>query len=81
MPGPAWRIGEMADPLTMYLQDIDTVPINLIGAPALSYPAGLEGGMPLGVQMIGRHFEEGRLISFASSLEGKIPHDLRARLS
>ncbi len=80
MPGPAFRIGEMADPLTMYLQDIDTVPVNLIGAPAISYPAGLTGGLPLGVQIIGRHFEEDRLIRVASALEARLPHRRRPRL-
>jgi len=77
MPGPAWRLGEMADPLTMYLQDIDTVPINLIGVPAISYPAGFEDGLPVGVQMIGNHFDEGRLLRVAKALEERIPHDSR----
>ncbi len=80
MPGPAWRLGEMADPLTMYLQDIDTVPVNLIGVPAISYPAGFEDGLPVGVQMIGRHFEEGRLIRIARALGDRMPHDDRPRL-
>jgi len=75
MPGPAWRLSEMADPLTMYLQDIDTVPINLIGIPALSYPAGFEDGLPIGVQLVGRYFEEGRLLRAARALEERIPHD------
>jgi aspartyl-tRNA(Asn)/glutamyl-tRNA(Gln) amidotransferase subunit A len=77
MPGPAWRLGEMADPLTMYLQDIDTVPINLIGVPAISYPAGFEDGLPVGVQMIGNHFDECRLLRVAKALEDRIPHDSR----
>ena len=77
MPGPAWRLGEMADPLTMYLQDIDTVPINLIGVPAISYPSGFEGGLPVGAQLIGRHFEEGRLLRVARSIEDRMPHDSR----
>lgn len=77
MPGPAWHIGQMVDPLTMYLQDIDTVPINLIGVPALSYPAGFEDGAPIGVQMVGQHFEEGRLLRVAGALERKLPHDTR----
>ena len=81
MPGPAFKIGEMADPLTMYLQDIDSVPINLIGVPAISYPAGFEDGLPLGVQIVGRHFEEGRLIRVASALERRLPHRRRPRLS
>ncbi len=77
MPGPAFRLGEMADPLTMYMQDIDTVPINLVGVPAISYPAGTAEGLPVGVQLVGRYFEEGRLLRAARALEGRLPHDSR----
>ena len=73
MPGPPWRLGEMADPLSMYLQDIDTVPVNLIGVPAISCPAGFQDGLPLGVQLIGRHFEEARLLRLAACLERAWP--------
>jgi len=72
MPTPPWKIGEVADPLTMYLQDIDTVPVNLIGVPALSYPAGFSKGLPIGVQLIGRQFEESRLLRAARALEVKL---------
>jgi len=81
MPSPAFKIGELADPLTMYLQDVDTVPVNLVGLPAISYPSGFADGLPIGVQMIGRYFEEGRLISVASALEKKLPHEERPVLS
>ncbi len=77
MPVPPWKIGEMADPLTMYLQDIDTVPVNLIGAPALSYPSGLSDGLPIGVQLIGRYFEEGTILRAARALEKKMPFQNR----
>ncbi len=80
MPAPAFKIGELADPLTMYLQDVDTVPVNLVGLPAISYPAVIADGLPIGVQMIGRYFEEGRLISVASALERKLPHGERPPL-
>jgi aspartyl-tRNA(Asn)/glutamyl-tRNA(Gln) amidotransferase subunit A len=81
MPGPAWRLGEMADPLSMYLQDIDTVPVNLIGVPAISCPAGFQDCMPLGVQLIGRHFEEGRLLRLAKALEEISPRARRPRIA
>ena len=73
MPVRPWRIGEMADPLTMYLQDIDTVPMNLIGVPAISYPSGMADGLPLGVQLVGRNFEEDRLLRVARALETEMP--------
>ncbi len=81
MPGPPWRFGEMADPLSMYLQDIDTVPVNLIGVPAISYPASFQDELPLGVQMIGRHFEEARLLRLVSCLEDSRPRTQRPKVA
>jgi aspartyl-tRNA(Asn)/glutamyl-tRNA(Gln) amidotransferase subunit A len=80
MPGPAWRLGEMADPLSMYLQDIDTVPMNLVGVPAISFPAGFADGLPVGVQMVGGYFEEGRLLRVAQALEGKLGRPRRPQV-
>jgi len=68
MPYPAFKIGERVDdPLSMYLSDVFTVPINLAGVPSLSVPARRkgEGKMPLGIQLIGRRFEEATLASLA----------------
>ncbi len=69
MPSTAFKIGELADPVTMYMADINTTPINLAGLPALSMPAGEVKGLPAGVQVIGRHFEENILLGFARMVE------------
>ncbi|HEY9578203.1 MAG TPA: amidase family protein, partial [Pseudobacillus sp.] len=58
-PTPAFKIGEnINDPLTMYANDILTIPVNLAGVPGISVPCGFSGGMPLGLQIIGKHFDE-----------------------
>ena len=49
----------------MYLNDIYTIPVNLAGLPALSMPAGLAGGLPVGLQLIGPYLAEGRLLNVA----------------
>ncbi len=65
-PTTAFRLGEKADdPVTMYLSDIYTIAVNLAGLPGLSIPAGFHEGLPVGLQMIGRYFEEGRLLNAA----------------
>ena len=63
-PTPAFPIGDKVnDPLSMYLTDIFTIIANLIGAPALSFPAGFsENGLPVGVQLVGRHFDEATIL-------------------
>ena len=54
----------------MYLNDVFTVTVNLAGLPGISVPAGLDGqGLPLGLQLIGKPWEEGELLNFAHSLE------------
>ncbi len=72
-PTPAFRLGEMvSDPMTMYLQDIYTVSVNLAGLPAITIRGGLGGpsdALPIGLQLIGRPFDEGRLLGMASGLE------------
>lgn len=64
-PTPAFKIGEKAnDPLAMYLADAVTIPANAAGLPALSLPCGFsKGGLPIGLQLIGSAFEEGRVLS------------------
>ncbi|MBT9099210.1 Asp-tRNA(Asn)/Glu-tRNA(Gln) amidotransferase subunit GatA [Methylovulum psychrotolerans] len=65
-PTTAFGIGEkFADPIAMYLADIYTIAINLAGVPAMSIPAGLSGGLPVGLQLIGNHFSEARLLNIA----------------
>ncbi len=65
-PGTAFRLGEKADdPVTMYLSDIYTIAVNLAGLPGMSVPAGLVAGLPVGLQLIGNYFDEGRLLNIA----------------
>jgi aspartyl-tRNA(Asn)/glutamyl-tRNA(Gln) amidotransferase subunit A len=70
-PSPAYRLGEKTgSPLQMYLEDIFTVSANLTGLPAVSAPAGLTpDGLPVGVQLMGRMFDEGTLLAAAQVLE------------
>jgi aspartyl-tRNA(Asn)/glutamyl-tRNA(Gln) amidotransferase subunit A len=70
-PTPAFRIGEkVEDPLQMYLSDIHTIPVNLAGLPAISIPCGFSlDHLPIGLQMIGRHFNEGMLLRLAYTFE------------
>jgi aspartyl-tRNA(Asn)/glutamyl-tRNA(Gln) amidotransferase subunit A len=69
-PTPAFKIGEnIADPLTMYANDILTIPVNLAGVPAISVPCGFDKGLPLGLQIIGRHFDESTVYKVAHAYE------------
>ncbi|MFN4087927.1 MAG: Asp-tRNA(Asn)/Glu-tRNA(Gln) amidotransferase subunit GatA [Alphaproteobacteria bacterium] len=70
-PTPAFPIGErMDDPIAMYLNDIFTVPVNLAGLPGISVPAGLStDGLPLGLQVIGRPFDEETVLRTAGVIE------------
>jgi len=71
-PSAAFGLGEMtdADPVQMYLNDVFTVTVNLAGLPGLAVPAGLDAqGLPLGLQLIGRPWEEGDLLNTACALE------------
>ena len=71
-PSAAFGLGEMseADPLQMYLNDVFTVTVNLAGLPGVSVPAGVDkSGLPLGLQVIGRPWEEGDMLNIAHSLE------------
>ncbi|MCZ7356833.1 MAG: Asp-tRNA(Asn)/Glu-tRNA(Gln) amidotransferase subunit GatA [Candidatus Methanoperedens sp.] len=70
MPYPAFRIGEkIDDPLSLYLADVDTVPINLAGVPSISVPCGFSGGLPVGMQVIGKHFDEATVLQTAYTFE------------
>ncbi|WP_461242646.1 Asp-tRNA(Asn)/Glu-tRNA(Gln) amidotransferase subunit GatA [Secundilactobacillus muriivasis] len=61
-PTPAYKIGEeVSDPMTMYMNDILTIPVNLAGLPGMSIPAGFSNGLPVGMQLIGRPFDESTL--------------------
>ena len=73
-PTSAFKIGEKTnDPVSMYLNDIFTVPVNLAGLPAISIPGGHdEKGFPLGLQIIGKAFEEQTILNVAYCLEEKI---------
>ncbi len=65
-PTTAFKLGEKADdPVTMYLSDIYTIAVNLAGLPGMSVPAGLVDGLPVGLQLIGNYFDEGRLLNVA----------------
>jgi aspartyl-tRNA(Asn)/glutamyl-tRNA(Gln) amidotransferase subunit A len=65
-PTPAFDIGaKMDDPVTMYLNDIYTVGANLAGLPGMSLPCGYVDGLPMGLQLIGPHFSEGKLLAAA----------------
>ena len=78
-PTVAFKIGEKAeDPLSMYLSDVYTIPLNLAGLPGVSIPAAecTETGLPIGVQIIGRHFDEATMLRVAATLEGALGLDM-----
>ena len=70
-PTTAFKLGEKVnDPLAMYLDDVYTVPVNLAGLPAISLPCGFDGkGLPIGLQLIGRPFDEPTLLRLARAAE------------
>src|SRR5665213_215647 len=69
-PSPAFAPGEITDPVEMYLNDIFTVTVNMAGLPGIAVPAGLsESGLPLGLQLIGKPFDEGTLFQTAYAIE------------
>jgi len=69
-PTTAFKIGEKVDdPLTMYLNDILTIPVNLAGLPAISVPCGLSDGLPVGLQIIGKAFDESTVLRVAHAYE------------
>ena len=78
-PTVAWQLGAQGeDPLQAYLADIFTLPASLAGLPGMSVPAGFgQGGMPVGLQLIGNYFEEGTLLHTAHALQQATDHHLR----
>jgi aspartyl-tRNA(Asn)/glutamyl-tRNA(Gln) amidotransferase subunit A len=65
-PSVAFRLGEKVDdPYAMYLNDLYTIPVNIAGNPAISIPCGMSQGLPVGMQLIGRPFEESTLLGAA----------------
>lgn len=69
-PTPAYKVGEaMDDPLTMYANDLLTIPVNLAGLPGISVPCGFTNGLPLGLQIIGKHFDESTVYRVAHAFE------------
>jgi aspartyl-tRNA(Asn)/glutamyl-tRNA(Gln) amidotransferase subunit A len=74
-PTPAFRLGEKVDdPLQMYLADVFTVPVNLAGLPGLSLPCGLSGGLPVGLQLVGRPFDEETLLGLGAAFQRRTRH-------
>jgi aspartyl-tRNA(Asn)/glutamyl-tRNA(Gln) amidotransferase subunit A len=74
-PVPAFRFGEKTDdPLQMYLSDIFTVPANLAGIPGLSVPCGLSGGLPVGLQLLSRAFDETTLFKAGGTYQRATTH-------
>ncbi|RXZ00729.1 Asp-tRNA(Asn)/Glu-tRNA(Gln) amidotransferase subunit GatA [Fictibacillus sp. S7] len=74
-PTTAFKIGEKKDdPLTMYANDILTIPVNLAGVPAISVPCGFSNGLPVGLQIIGKHFDERTIYRVASVYEQATEH-------
>jgi len=77
-PTPAFEIGaKIADPVTMYLNDIYTIGANLAGLPAMSVPCGFVGALPVGLQIIGPHFAEQRLLNAAHLYQRETDWHLR----
>jgi len=69
-PTVAFKLGEkLADPMQMYLSDVCTLPINIAGVPAISIPAGFADGLPIGMQIIGKPFDEGTILRIAFAYE------------
>jgi len=69
VPSTAFKFGEISDPISMYLQDVCTIPVNLAGLPGLSMPYGTSEGMPVGIQLIGKPFGEETILRAAYTLE------------
>jgi len=68
-PSTAFPIGQISDPVEMYQQDVFTVPASLAGVPALALPSGYHEGLPVGMQLVGPHFSESRLIALGADFQ------------
>ncbi|MEO3945715.1 Asp-tRNA(Asn)/Glu-tRNA(Gln) amidotransferase subunit GatA [Gorillibacterium sp. CAU 1737] len=76
-PTPAFKLGEQAsDPLTMYLNDILTIPVSLAGIPAISIPCGSDNGLPIGLQIIGKALDEATVLRTAHAFEQSTKYHL-----
>ncbi|MNR36486.1 Glutamyl-tRNA(Gln) amidotransferase subunit A [compost metagenome] len=74
-PTTAFPLGsQVDDPLTMYLNDILTIPVSLAGVPALSVPCGFADGLPVGLQIIGKAFDESTILRTAHAYEVHTEH-------
>ncbi|GLR64741.1 Asp-tRNA(Asn)/Glu-tRNA(Gln) amidotransferase subunit GatA [Marinospirillum insulare] len=77
-PNPAYDLGsKLTDPIQMYLDDIYTLGVNLAGLPAISVPAGLVNQRPVGMQLIGNHFSEAKLLNAAHQFQQATDHHLQ----
>jgi len=76
-PTPAFDLGAKKDPVSMYLQDIYTIAVNLAGIPGISVPAGFVGKRPVGLQILGTHFAEARLLNVAHQFQQATDWHLR----
>ena len=68
-PNTAFDIGAKKDPVAMYLEDIYTIAVNLAGLPGISIPAGFSNGLPIGMHIIGKHFEEAKVLNVAHQFQ------------
>jgi len=68
-PHTAFKLGAKTDPVAMYLEDIYTIAVNLAGLPGISIPAGSANGLPIGMQLVGRYFDEARLLNVAHQFQ------------
>ena len=83
VPNTAFKIGEKVnDPLSMYLEDLCTIPVNMAGLPSVSIPCGFDAnGMPIGMQIIGKHFDEAKILRIARAFENVTDYkDKRAEI-
>lgn len=68
-PGTSFKLGAIQDPLEMYLQDLYTIGANMAGLPAISMPIGMKDGLPLGMQLLGKPLDDGKVLRFAHHFE------------
>lgn len=75
-PTPAFKFGDVQDPVAMYMCDMLTIPVNLAGLPGMTVPCGFSDGMPLGLQFIGKPFDEATLYQAAYAYEQEAKHEM-----
>ena len=68
-PHTAFKLGSKSDPVSMYLEDIYTIAVNLAGLPAASIPVGVANGLPMGMQIIGAYFDEAKILNVAHQFQ------------